>query len=156
MDAVIRAVIIYGFMLIIIRAAGKRTLGEMTNFDFVLLLIISEATQQALMGADDYSVTHAMLVIGTLVGLDIIVSLVKQRWPTVEKLVEGTPLVLIENGRLVQKHLDHARVDLTDILAAARLAGLERLEQIKWAVLEKNGTISIIASNLPTVSPSEP
>ena len=151
MDAVIRAVTIYVFMLVIIRAAGKRTLGEMTNFDFVLLLIISEATQQALMGADDYSITHAVLVIGTLVGLDIVVSLLKQRWPTVEKLVEGTPLVLIENGRLVQKHMDHARVDLTDILAAARLAGLERLEQVKWAVLEKNGTISIIEDLRPSV-----
>lgn len=145
MDAVIRAVVIYTFVLIIIRAAGKRTLGQMTNFDFVLLMIISEATQQALMGADDYSITHAVLVIGTLVGLDILVSLVKQRWPKVEKWVEGTPLVLIENGEPIQAHMDHARVDLMDLLAAARANGLERLEQVKYAVLERNGSISIIA-----------
>lgn len=150
MDAVIRAVVIYLFVLVIMRIAGKRTLGEMTNFDFVLLLIISEATQQALMGADDYSVTHAVLVIATLVGLDIVVSLIKQRWPLVEKWVEGTPLVLIENGRVVQKHLDHARVDLADILAAARSAGIERLELVRYAVLEKNGTISIIAQPSPS------
>lgn len=156
MDAVIRAVVLYGFMLVIIRAAGKRTLGEMTNFDFVLLLIISEATQQALMGADDYSITHALLVIGTLVGLDVIVSLVKQRWPLVQKLVEGTPLVLIENGVPIQKHLDHSRIDRADILAAARLAGLERLEQIKYAVLERNGTISIIENSGSYASPSAP
>ena len=144
MDAIVRGLVVYLFLLILFRIAGRRTLGNMTNFDFVLLLIISEATQNAMIG-NDYSVTNGFLVILTLVGLDICFSLMKQRFPAMERYVDGLPLVLVDQGRPLKELMNRARVDEQDILASAREKhGLERMEQIKYAVLETNGMISII------------
>jgi uncharacterized membrane protein YcaP (DUF421 family) len=144
MDAVLRSFAIYVFLLLIFRLAGKRSLAQVTTFDFVLLLIISEATQQAMLG-NDYSMSNAFLVILTLVGLDIALSFWKQRSPTVDRLLDGNPLIIVENGRPLKERMDKVRVDEAEVLAAARgLQGLERLEQIKYAVLERNGGITII------------
>jgi uncharacterized membrane protein YcaP (DUF421 family) len=134
----------YFFLLVLFRIAGRRTLGQMTNFDFVLLLIISEATQNAMIG-NDYSMTNGILVILTLVGIDIVLSLLKQRFPMMERHLEGLPLVLVDEGRPLKDLMYRARVDEHDILSSAREKhGLERMEQIKYAVLETNGGISII------------
>ena len=144
MDAVLRGLSVYMFLLIIFRISGKRSLGQVTSFDFVLLLIIAETTQQALLG-DDYSVTNAFLLIGTLVGLDIGLSLLKQRSAKLDRLLEGAPLVIVEEGEPLKDRMDKARVDEEDILHAAReLQGLERMEQIKYAVLERNGDITVV------------
>jgi uncharacterized membrane protein YcaP (DUF421 family) len=144
MDAVLRGLSVYMFLLIIFRISGKRSLGQVTSFDFVLLLIIAETTQQALLG-DDYSVTNAFLLIGTLVGIDIGLSLLKQRSAKLDQLLEGAPLVIVEEGKPLKDRMDKARVDEEDILHAAReLQGLERIEQIKYAVLERNGDITVV------------
>jgi uncharacterized membrane protein YcaP (DUF421 family) len=144
MDAVFRAAVIYVFLLIIFRIAGERTMASMTTFDFVLLLIIAEATQQGLIG-DDFSMTKTMLVIVTLVGIDIGFSLLKDRSRLFHKMIEGVPLVIVENGRMLDDRMRWARIDAEDVLQAAReRQGLERLEQIKYAVLERTGEISII------------
>lgn len=144
MDAVVRAVAVYLFLLVLIRLSGKRTLAHITTFDFVLLLIIGEATQQGLIG-DDFSVTKAWLLIATLLGVDIALSLLKGRWPRLALALEGAPLVLISDGEPVDDRLERARVDIDDVLESARSnQGLERLEQIKYAVLERDGSISII------------
>lgn len=144
MDAIVRGLAVYLFLLILFRIAGRRTLGNITNFDFVLLLIISEATQNAMIG-NDYSVTNGFLVILTLVGLDIVFSFMKQRFPAMERYVDGLPLVLVDQGRPLKELMTRARVDEQDILASAREKhGLERMEQIKYAILETNGMISII------------
>ena len=144
MDSVIRGAAVYLFCLLIFRIAGKRSLAEVTTFDLVLLLIISETTQEAMVN-NDHSVTHAVLLIITLVGLDVLLSLIKQRWAKFEKVLEDVPLIILENGLPIKERLDKSRVDETDILEAARkLQGLERLEQIKYAVLERDGEISII------------
>ncbi len=144
MDAVLRAVAIYGFLLLFFRISGKRSLAQITTFDFVLLLIVGEATQQGLLG-DDYSVTNAFLVIATLLGIDIGLSVIKQRFGSFKALLESAPLILVENGRPLRERMDQCRIDEEDILGAARAAqGLERMDQIKYAVLESNGGISII------------
>src|SRR5690606_12768697 len=91
MDAVLSALAIYVFLLVVLRIGGKRTLGQTTTFDFVLVLIIAETTQQALLG-DDFSVTNALLLIATLVGLDIALSLLKRKWPKLDRLIEGVPM----------------------------------------------------------------
>jgi len=128
----------------ILRLSGRRTLGEMTSFDFVLLLIIAETTQQALLG-DDFSVTNALLLITTLVGIDIVISYLKTRFDMVDRIVDGLPMVIVEHGQPLRERLKKSRLDEHDILAAARrLQGLERMEQIKYAVLETDGGISII------------
>lgn len=144
MAAVLRSIVIYLLLLVVFRISGKRSLSQITTFDFVLLLVIGEATQQALLG-EDFSLTNAFLVIVTLVAVDIFISLLKQRSKTFEKLIDSAPLVLIENGKLLKDRMDKARVDEADILAKAReLQGLERLDQIKYAVLERSGGITII------------
>ena len=144
MDAVLRGLFMYLFLLIIFRIAGRRTVGEMTSFDFVLLLIISEATQNAMIG-NDYSVTNGALVITTLVGLDILFTLWKHRSGFIERWLDGLPMILVDNGRPIAHLMDRARVDVEDILASARESqGLERMDQIKYAVLEVGGGISVI------------
>ncbi|HEX5420220.1 MAG TPA: YetF domain-containing protein [Gammaproteobacteria bacterium] len=149
MDIFLRALCIYVFLLVILRISGKRTLSETTAFDFVLLLIIAETTQQALLG-QDYSITNALLLIATLVGFDILLSIVKQRWKTVEEILDGVPLVIVEKGRPLMERMNKARVDVDDVLSAAReKQGLKRMEQIEYAVLERNGTISILPKEQP-------
>jgi uncharacterized membrane protein YcaP (DUF421 family) len=144
MDAVLRAAVIYGFLLIIFRIAGERTLASLTTFDFVLLLIIAEATQQGLIG-DDFSVTKALLLITTLVGIDVGLSLLKDRSRLLHKLIEGVPLVLVADGKVLADRMQRARVDEEDVLQAAReRQGVESMDQIKYSVLERTGEISII------------
>jgi uncharacterized membrane protein YcaP (DUF421 family) len=144
MDALIRALTVYIFLMLIFRLSGKRSLAQITTFDFVLLLIIGEAIQQALLG-DDFSITNAFLVILTLMGADIGLSLLKQRFPQVEKIIDGLPLIIVENGQPIEERLDKARIDESDVLSAARrLQGLERMDQIKYAVLERDGGITVI------------
>ena len=144
MDSVLRGAAVYVFVWLIFRIAGKRTMTEATTFDLVLLLIISETTQQAMIDSD-HSITNAFLLIVTLVGIDIAISLWKQRSKAFERFMDGVPLVLLENGKPLKDRMVKVRVDESDILAAAReLQGLERLDQIKYAVLERSGGISII------------
>ena len=144
MDVIIRATTIYFFLLIVFRIAGKRSFAQMTSFDFVLVLIIAETTQQGLVG-NDFSVTNALLLIVALVGIDIGMSLLKARSPLVEKVIDGVPLVIVENGVPLEQVMQKERVDNEDILTAAREhQGLERMDQIKYAILERSGGISII------------
>jgi uncharacterized membrane protein YcaP (DUF421 family) len=144
MESVLRAASVYGLLLVLFRITGKRSLGQITNFDFILLLIISEAIQNAMVGTS-HSVTNALVLVVTLVVIDIGLNYVKSRVPRVEQWLEGAPLVIVEHGRPLPDRLESSRVDVSDVLRAARCAhGLERMEQIKYAVLERNGEISII------------
>jgi len=144
MDLVIRGIAVYLFLLLIFRVSGKRSLRNATTFDFVLLLIIAETTQQALVG-DDSSVTAAFLLIVVLVGTDVLLSLVKRWLPRVDRLLEGQPLVLLRNGVPLRARMHIERVDDDDILSAAReMRGIDRLDDIQRAVLERNGAISIV------------
>lgn len=144
MDSVLRAVSIYVALLVIFRVSGKRTLAEITTFDFVLLLIVGEATQQGLLG-DDFSITNALLIIATLVGTDIVLTEVREHMPRVDRLTEGLPVVILEDGEPIERRMKRARVEPADILAAGRKAhGIERLDQIKYAVLEQSGSISVV------------
>jgi uncharacterized membrane protein YcaP (DUF421 family) len=144
MDAVLRTVAIYAFLLVILRISGRRTLAQMTTFDLVLLLIISEATQQALLG-NDFSVINALVVIVTLLAIDIALSLVKEYLPPSSKLIDGLPMVVVENGALLEERMRRARIDEGDILVSAReTQGLESIDQIKFAVIEITGSITVI------------
>ena len=119
MDAVLRALAIYVILMLVFRIAGKRSLAQITTFDFVLLLVIGEATQQALLG-DDFSVTTAVLIILTLVGGDIGFSILKGRFEPLEKWIDGTPLVIVEDGRVLTDRMKKARVDEADVMDQAR------------------------------------
>ena len=144
MEAILRSTFVYIALIAIFRLTGKRSLAQITTFDFILLLIVSEATQQALIG-EDGSITNALLVILTLLGLDVALGLWKVRSEKVARVIDGLPLVLIEDGRMHADRMKRERIDAAEILQAAReLQGLERLDQIKYAVLEQHGAITIV------------
>lgn len=144
MNPVIRAIVIYLILLIVFRFMGKRSLASTTTFDFVVLLIISEVIQNALVG-EDYSLTNGIVLIATLMGMDIILSLIKSKFKKFDRVAEGTPLVIVDNGQPLTERMLKSGVELDDVMQAARmLQGLERMDQIRYAVLEKDGSISII------------
>lgn len=144
MDSVLRGAAVYFILLIVLRLSGRRTTAQMTPFDLVLLLIVAETTQQALLG-DDFSITNAAVLIVTLFTIDIVLAHVKQWLPKVGLLIDGTPTVLVCDGKPDARALARSRVSLEDILAAAReQQGLERLDQIKFAILEAGSGISVI------------
>ena len=144
MDSVIKATIVFFVLWAIIRVSGRRTLGEMTAFDFVLFLIIGGSTQRAITG-QDYSLTNALLLVATFVVLDIGLSIVELKWPPSRRILNGMPMILVENGYLLSGRMRRARITEENILEAARrLHGLERMEQIKFAILEGSGDITIV------------
>ena len=149
MESVLRALTIYALLLVIFRISGKRSVAQITTFDLVLTLVISEAIQQALV-VDDSSITTAMVLVVTLVATDVALSLAKQRWKGFEKVIEGTPVILVERGALHEDRMHAERVGCEEILGAAReMHGLERLDQIKYAVVEQNGRITIVPRSSP-------
>ena len=144
METVLRGFAIYVVLLVIVRLSGRRTLAQMTPFDLVLLLIIAETTQQAILG-DDFSITNAIVLIVTLFGIDIALSYLKQGHSGLSLVIDGTPTILVSHGQPDQHALKRARVSVADVLKAARIQqGLERMEQIKFAILEASGEISIV------------
>lgn len=148
-DAVFRAAAVYLFLVLILRIAGKRTLHEVTTFDIVLLLVISEATQQALLG-EDFSVTAAFIVITTLVAIEVVMSFVGNRWRLLDHVLDSRPELIVEGGTVLKDRLRRHRMDERDILEAAReLHGLERMADVKYAVLERSGRITIIPNDAP-------
>lgn len=152
MDTVIRALIIYLLIVVLFRLSGKRTMSELTTIDLVMLLIVSEATQQALLG-DDFSLTTAALVITTLVLLDRLGDILKFRFKAVGRVIQGTPLVLVQHGKPIRYRLKKEHVSVDDILNAARTKqGVLALEDIDYAILEPSGGISIIPARHPAES----
>ncbi|HZW08549.1 MAG TPA: YetF domain-containing protein [Phycisphaerales bacterium] len=150
MDMIVRGAGIYAVVWLCFRLAGRRTMAEMTTFDFVLLLICGEATQQALLG-DDFSLTNAAILVLTLVSMDGALTALRVRFHGLERVMEGLPLVLIRDGKMLHDRMAKERIDQEDILHEARSAhGLERLEDIKHAVLEPSGGISIIPRRAAT------
>lgn len=144
MEMVLRALAIYLILLLVFKVVGRRALLEMTSFDLILLLIISEATQQALLG-NDFSVTGAMLTIVTLVAVDILFGLVKKYLSGAESVIDGSPVILVENGIPLVDKLQKVDVSCDDILVAARQnQGITELSKIRYAILERNGHIFII------------
>ncbi|MFZ3389504.1 MULTISPECIES: DUF421 domain-containing protein [Buttiauxella] len=144
MDMVLRALAIYLILMVVFKIAGRRALLQMTSFDLILLLIISEATQQALLG-NDFSVTGAMITIVTLIVVDILFGMIKKYLPGADDLLDGTPVILVENGYLFQDKMKKADISCDDILLMARVDhGITRLDEIKFAILETNGHISIV------------
>lgn len=144
MEPLIRAAALYAVLWALFRIAGRRTLSELTTFDLLLLLIVAEAVQQALIGRDN-SITTAVLAIVTLLGIDIVLALAQRRWPGVGRWLNGVPTVIVADGRPLLARMRRARVDIDDVLEAARRSqGIDRLEDIRLAVLERSGGISII------------
>ncbi|EGT4252651.1 DUF421 domain-containing protein [Citrobacter amalonaticus] len=144
MEMVLRALAIYLVLLVVFKIVGRRALLQMTSFDLILLLIISEATQQALLG-NDFSVTGATLTIITLVMVDMLFGFFKKKINGAESALDGSPVILLDHGVPLTGKMKKVDVSLDDILVAARQnQGITDPAKIKYAILERNGHISVI------------
>jgi uncharacterized membrane protein YcaP (DUF421 family) len=144
MDVVLRAAGVYILVFGFLRLSGKRTMSQLTAFDFVLLLIISEATQQAILG-DDFSLVGGGLAILTLIMLERLSDTVAFASHRVDRLLNDGALIVVEDGRPHRDRMRMFRLDDDDVLEQARASqGIERMDQIKYAVLERTGSISVV------------
>jgi len=143
-DAIFRATAIYFFLIVAFRLAGRRTIGQTTTFDLLLLLIVSEAVSEALTNGDQ-SLGRAITLVVTLLSLNVLMSFAKFCSPTLERLIDGRPVLLIKEGVLQRRAMRLSRVDEEDLLEAARQEqGVASLEEVSEATLERSGHISIV------------
>jgi uncharacterized membrane protein YcaP (DUF421 family) len=140
---VLRTLLVYGGVLLGLRLMGKREIGQMTVFDLVVILLIANAVQNAMVGVDA-SVQGGILAAFVLLVANRVVALLRLRGGRFGRLIEGTPTVLVEDGRPVQQHLRREGVDREELEMAAREHGIESISRIKLAVLEVDGSISIV------------
>jgi uncharacterized membrane protein YcaP (DUF421 family) len=143
MDIVLRAIIIYVLVFAFTRALGRRELSTLQPFDFILLVVIGDLIQSGVT-QNDLSVTGVLLVVCTIGILQVIFSYLSFRFRRVRPLLQGEPIVLVENGRLIDRNMRRERLTLDDLAEKARLNEIESIDQVKWAVLETNGDISFI------------
>lgn len=142
-ELVLRAVAVYVFLLLMLRLTGKRQVGQLAPFDFVLLLILSNAVQNS-MNAGDNSLLGGLVSAATLVALNYLTGLATFRSRRVEKLIDGEPELLIHDGRLVPKALARAQISEHELYAALRQNGCTTPESVALAMLETNGVISVV------------
>lgn len=142
-ELVLRAVAVYAFLLLMLRLTGKRQVGQLAPFDFVLLLILSNAVQNS-MNAGDNSLVGGLVSAATLVALNYFTGLATFRSRRIEKIVDGEPELLIHEGRLFQKALRRAQISEHELYAALRQNGCTTPESVALAMLETNGVISVV------------
>ena len=142
MDLILRAIAVFAFIYLLTRVVGRRELGSSEPFDIILLVVLGDLVQQGITQSDN-SVTGAILVISTFTLLTIFVSFVSVKVPALQPVLDGDPLILVENGKPNTANLKRQRLDLGEVLAEARLQQVTRLEDIQWAILESSGQISI-------------
>jgi uncharacterized membrane protein YcaP (DUF421 family) len=143
MDIVLRAAFLYAFVVFVMRVIGRRELSSMTPFDLVLLIILGDAIQQGLT-QDDYSVTGAVIAVATIATLQVFTSYLSFRSKRARKVFEGEPIVVVERGEVVGANLKRERMTEEEVLEEARQQQISSLDEIDWAIIEANGTISFI------------
>jgi uncharacterized membrane protein YcaP (DUF421 family) len=143
MDLVLRAIFLFVFVYVLTRIIGRRELASMEPFDLILLIVLGDAIQQGLT-QDDYSVTGAVLVIGTLALLQVFTSYLSFRVPRLRPILEGEPIIVVEDGKPIERNLRRERVTVEEIAAQARMQQIESLDDVKWAVIETSGQMTFI------------
>jgi uncharacterized membrane protein YcaP (DUF421 family) len=143
MDIAIRAVALYVFIVFVMRIIGRRELSTLTPFDLVLLIVLGDAIQQGLT-QDDYSVTGAIIAVSTLATMQLVASYVSYRFKPLRKILKGEPIVLVEDGKLLDRNLRRERLTAGDVAEEMRAQQIARFDEVRWAILESNGTISFI------------
>ena len=143
MDIVLRGIFVFVFLFVLMRIIGKRELSSLEPFDLILLIVLGDAVQQGLT-QDDYSLTGAMLAIGTIAALQVGVSYANFRFPRLRPLLDGEPVVIVQDGKPIDRNLRRERLTLDDIAEQARIQSIGALDDVAWAVLETSGQISFI------------
>src|SRR3954454_22241221 len=143
MDIVIRAAIAFLFIFILTRIVGRRELSSLEPFDLILLVMLGDLVQQGIT-QNDFSVTGMMLVGGTVALLTVVVSYSSYRFPRLRPVLDGEPVIVVEEGKPILRNLRRNRITLEELAASARMQGIDSLAAVRWAVLETSGSISFI------------
>jgi uncharacterized membrane protein YcaP (DUF421 family) len=147
-EKIVRSVVIYLFLLLAFRFSGKRQIGQLTPFDLVVLLVISNVLQNAIIGPDN-SVGGGLIGAVVILALNALVVEVTFRSKRARRVLEASPTILIHNGRVLHESLNRERITLEDLHAAMRRAGVLDVSHVRVAVLEENGGISVIPHPTP-------
>jgi uncharacterized membrane protein YcaP (DUF421 family) len=142
MDTILRAAIAYWFLLFMLRFVGRHAVSQMTPFELILIFLFGGMTIQAVV-TDDRSITNAFLAVMTIGLMHILVTSLKQWSSKFGRIIDGTPIIVVEHGKYDQDQLRKTQLQQQDILSAARQQGLERIEQVRYAIVERNGKVSI-------------
>jgi uncharacterized membrane protein YcaP (DUF421 family) len=142
-DLVARAALGFCFIFFLTRVVGRRELSSLEPFDLILLVMLGDLVQQGIT-QNDFSVTGMMLVTGTVALLSVAVSYSSFRFPRLRPILEGEPVIVVEDGKPILRNLARNRITLEELAAAARMEGIDKLARVRWAVLETSGTISFI------------
>jgi uncharacterized membrane protein YcaP (DUF421 family) len=143
MEIVLRATFMFAFVFLLTRGMKKRTLGDLAPFELIFLIVVGDLVQTGVT-QEDYSVTGSVLALSTFAFWATILTWVSWRSDKARRVIEGAPLVLVSDGQPVQEALDLEQMPLAEVLEAARQAGLATLDDVRFAVLEPSGRISII------------
>jgi uncharacterized membrane protein YcaP (DUF421 family) len=146
MDLPLRALIAFLFIFLLTRIIGRRELSSMEPFDLILLVVLGDLVQQGVTQSD-YSVTGLLIAAATFAGLTVGVSYANFRIPSLRRVLEGEPIVIVRDGKLIEKNLRSQRLTREEVEAEARLQQIDSLDKVAWAILETNGQISFISSN---------
>ena len=143
MDIVFRGIAVYLFIYLLTRVVGRRELSSLEPFDLILLVILGDSVQQGLT-QDDYSITGAVIAVGTIAALQVLTSYVSFRFPRMRPVLEGEPIVIVEDGKPIERNMKRERITLEEVMEEARQQQIASVDNIKWAVLETSGNISFI------------
>jgi len=143
MDLAVRAIVLYAVIMFIMRVIGRRELTQLAPMDLILLIVIGDAVQQGLT-QDDYSMTGAIIVIGTLAVLQVGTSYVTFRSKRVRKILEGDPIIVIEDGKLIDRNLRRERLSAEEVAEEMRQQQIAAFEDVQWGIVESNGQLSFI------------
>jgi uncharacterized membrane protein YcaP (DUF421 family) len=143
MDLVVRAVVAFLFVYLLTRVIGRRELSSMEPFDLILLVMIGDLDQQGVT-QNDFSVTGSLLVGATIALMTVAVSYTSFRFPRLRPVLDGEPVIVVEDGKPIDRNLRRNRITLEELAAAARQNQIESIDAVKWAVLETNGQLSFI------------
>ena len=146
MDLALRSIVVFFFVFMLTRVIGRRELSSLEPFDLILLIVLGDAVQQSLT-QDDYSVTGAFIVISTIAVLQVGVSYLNFRVPRLRPLLDGEPIVVVQDGKVIEANAKRERLTIDDIAEAARLQQIGSLEDVQWAVLETSGELTFIEKN---------
>lgn len=143
MDLVIRATVVFFFIFLVTRIVGRRQLSDLEPFDFILLVVLGDLVQQGITQSDQ-SVTGTLIVISTIALLSVGVSWISFRSSRARLITEGEPIVLVQDGRPIERNMRRERITLADVQEEARQAQIASVADIQWAILENDGQISCI------------
>jgi uncharacterized membrane protein YcaP (DUF421 family) len=152
-ELIVRGTIVYLFLLILLRLTGKRQIGQLAPFDLVLLLVLSNAVQNSMNGGDN-SLVGGLISAATLVALNYGVGYATFKSKKLEALIEGRPQVIIHNGKVFEDVMRSAKLTHHELSAALRRSGCTCAEEVQMAILENNGSISIVQRAAPRASSS--